>query len=78
MGDVSWEVPAIHPYIRIGPGTIPGHSREFCQAARGEPARRALLAAAKALAAVCLDLWTDPGLLPEAKAEFARSQGTGS
>ncbi len=78
MGDVSWEVPAIHPYIRIGPGEIPGHSREFGQAARGEPARRALVSAAKALAAVCAELWTDPRLAEEVKAEFARSQGTGS
>jgi len=72
MGDVSWEVPAIHPYIRIGPGTIPGHSRAFCEAARAEPARGAMLAAAKALAAVCLDLWTNPDLVAEMKAEFAR------
>lgn len=73
MGDVSWEVPAIHPYIRIGPGTIPGHSRAFCEAARAEPARAALIAAAKALAAVCLDLWTTPALAAQMKAEFART-----
>lgn len=73
MGDVSWEVPAIHPYIRIGPGVIPGHSRAFCDAARAEPARKAMLAAAKALAAVCLDLWTDPALYPQVRAEFAGS-----
>lgn len=73
MGDVSWEVPAIHPYIRIGAGTIPGHSRAFCAAARAEPARKAMVAAAKALAAVCLDLWAHPELAAEMKAEFTRS-----
>ncbi len=72
MGDVSWEVPAIHPYIRIGPGTIPGHSRTFCEAAKSAPAREAMLAAAKALAAVCLDLWTDPALARQAREEFSR------
>ncbi len=72
MGDVSWEVPAIHPYIRIGPGVIPGHSRKFCEAARAEPAKNAMLAAAKALAAVCLDLWTDPTLFRQVQAEFTR------
>ncbi len=71
MGDVSWEVPAIHPYIRIGPGVIPGHSRAFCEAARAEPARTAMVAAAKALAAVCLDLWTDPAIAAEMKGKFA-------
>lgn len=73
MGDVSWEVPAIHPYIRIGPGVIPGHSRAFCDAARSELAKEAMLAAAKALAAVCLDLWTDPVLYPRVRAEFTGS-----
>ncbi|MBC7222265.1 M20 family metallopeptidase [Candidatus Bipolaricaulota bacterium] len=76
MGDVSWEVPAIHPYIRIGPGEIPGHSREFAEAAKSEGARRAMLAAAKAVAATCLELWTDPDLFRRVKEEFR--QGTGS
>lgn len=76
MGDVSWEVPAIHPYIRIGPGDIPGHSREFAEAAKSEGARRAMLAAAKAVAATCLELWTDPDLFRRVKEEFR--QGTGS
>ncbi|MBC7092521.1 M20 family metallopeptidase [Candidatus Bipolaricaulota bacterium] len=78
MGDVSWEVPAIHPYVRIAPGEIPGHSRAFAEAARSESARRATVAAAKAVAATCLDLWTDPDLFREVRAEFARAQGTGS
>jgi metal-dependent amidase/aminoacylase/carboxypeptidase family protein len=71
MGDVSWEVPAIHPYIRIAAGTVPGHSRAFCEAARSEPARGAMIAAAKALAAVCLDLWTDPALSRRVQEEFS-------
>lgn len=73
MGDVSWEVPAIHPYVRIAEGDVAAHSRAFCAAARAEPARAAMLAAAKALAAVCLDLWADPALVQEMKAEFSRS-----
>ncbi|MEW6216184.1 MAG: M20 family metallopeptidase [Candidatus Bipolaricaulota bacterium] len=71
MGDVSWEIPAIHPYIRIAAGTVPGHSRAFCEAARSEPARGAMIAAAKALAAVCLDLWTDPALSRRVQEEFS-------
>jgi amidohydrolase len=76
MGDVSWEVPAIHPYIRIGPGDIPGHSREFAEAARSEGAKKAVLAAAKAVAATCIELWTDPDLFRRVQEEFRG--GTGS
>ena len=28
LGNVSYTVPAIHPYIAIVPETVPGHSRE--------------------------------------------------
>lgn len=76
MGDVSWEVPAIHPYIRIGPGEIPGHSREFAEAARSEGAKEAMLAAAKAVAATCLELWTDPGLFRKVQEEFRQGRGS--
>jgi metal-dependent amidase/aminoacylase/carboxypeptidase family protein len=95
MGDVSWEVPAIHPYIRIGPeekdslfsGEIAGHSREFAQAARSEGAKKAMIASAKALAAIALDLWTDSELAQKVQEDFAKRkarsflrnvQGTGS
>ncbi|MFO8034570.1 MAG: M20 family metallopeptidase [Candidatus Bipolaricaulota bacterium] len=57
MGDVSWVVPAIHPYIRITEEDTPGHSREFADAACSEGARRGMLVAAKAMAGVVLDLW---------------------
>lgn len=75
MGDVSWEVPAIHPYIRITEGEVPGHSREFAQAARSERARMAMLAAAKAVAATCIDVWTDPELFRAVREEFQRTRG---
>ncbi|MGC9530242.1 MAG: M20 family metallopeptidase [Candidatus Bipolaricaulaceae bacterium] len=76
MGDVSWEVPAIHPYIRITEAEVPGHSREFAQAAKGDAARAGMLAAAKAVAGTCLDLWTQPELYRRVREEFAG--GTGS
>ncbi len=57
MGDVSWVVPAIHPYIRITEHDIPAHSREFAEASRSEGARQGMLVAAKAMAGLALDLW---------------------
>ena len=74
MGDVSWEVPAIHPQIRITDGHIPLHSREFAKAARSERARQAMIAAAKAMAATCLELWTCPDLFARVQAEFGRGR----
>lgn len=70
MGDISQAVPAIHPYIKIAPTGTPGHSREFAQAARSEEARKGMIAAAKALAAVALELWLVPGFYEEVRREF--------
>ena len=72
MGDVSWEIPAIHPYIKIAKAGTAGHSREFAEASRSGRGRDAMLAAAKAVAATCLDLWCDAQLYLEAKEEFER------
>jgi len=74
MGDVSWEVPAIHPQIRVTDGHVPLHSREFAKAARSERARQAMVASAKAMAATCLELWMSPALYARVRAEFGNGQ----
>jgi amidohydrolase len=71
MGNVSWALPAIHPYMAIVPETVAGHSRDFCLAAASPAGDRCLLLAAKAMAATAVDLFTDPALLARVKAEFA-------
>jgi metal-dependent amidase/aminoacylase/carboxypeptidase family protein len=72
-GNVSQALPTIHPYIRISPDGVPGHSREFAEWARSPIARSGMVAAAKALAMTALDLVAQPGELRKAKEEFARS-----
>ena len=72
-GNVSHALPTIHPYIRISPDGVPGHSREFAEHAGGPLARAGMIAAAKALALTALDLVADPGRVEAAKAEFART-----
>ena len=71
-GNVSQVIPTIHPYIRISPDGVPGHSREFAEWAKSPTARTGLVAAAKALAMTALDLVASPEELKKAKEEFAR------
>ena len=71
-GNVSQALPTIHPYIRIVPGDVPNHSREFTEAAASPMARAGMLAAAKALAMTALDLLLHPAAVDAAKTEFAR------
>jgi amidohydrolase len=70
-GNVSQALPTIHPYIRISPDGIPGHSREFAEWARSPLARAGLVAGAKALALTALDLLAQPSELARAKEAFA-------
>jgi len=72
MGDVSWEVPSLHPYVRITEEAVPGHSRAFAEASCSDGGRRGMLVAAKALAALTVDLWADPGLMERVREEFVR------
>jgi amidohydrolase len=71
-GNVSQRLPTIHPYIRISPDGVPGHSREFAQWARSPLARAGMLAGAKALALTALDLLAAPETLVRARQDFSR------
>lgn len=73
IGDVSHVVPAIHPYISITEGELPGHSREFAEAACSERGHQGLIIGAKALAMTAVDLFTDQELMNKVKAEFESS-----
>ncbi len=70
MGNVSHTLPAIHPYVKIGPRDLRGHSIEFREAAVSEEGRQGMLAAAKALALTALDVLTDPAFLAEVRRDF--------
>ena len=70
IGNVSQVVPAIHPYIAIGPENMPGHSTEFVKAAASEQGHQGLIYAAKGLAMTSIDVFTNPELLAKIKKEF--------
>jgi metal-dependent amidase/aminoacylase/carboxypeptidase family protein len=83
MGNVSYEMPAIHPMIQVAPPGVPIHTPAFAGFAAGPDGDRAVVDGAKALAFTVADLWLDEGLLPLARAEWeaevaARRDGGGT
>ncbi|MBI4499155.1 MAG: M20 family metallopeptidase [Chloroflexi bacterium] len=75
MGNVSHVLPACHPHLRIADPGTPGHSVEMRTAAGSPSGDRAVVAGAKLLAWMAIDLLTDPDLLREAQREHARTFG---
>jgi metal-dependent amidase/aminoacylase/carboxypeptidase family protein len=77
MGDISQLVPAIHPYLKVAPESVGGHSVEMAAAAASADGLAAMLNAAKGLALTCLDLFYQAPLLAEAQAEFETNLESG-
>ncbi|MFD1204932.1 M20 family metallopeptidase [Sporosarcina contaminans] len=78
-GNISYEVPTAHPYIKIGDDDLIGHTVPFREAAKSDRGMEALLIGAIALAKTGLDLLTDTALLSKvieshAQALEAKSQ----
>lgn len=72
-GNISYEVPTAHPYIKIGPDNLIAHTDEFREAAKSELGNEALLTGAKALASTGYRLLTDFELLHRVKQEFEQA-----
>ena len=66
MGNVRHVVPAIHPYIAIGPEELVGHSPEFREAAGSPAGHKGLILAAKTLAMTAVDLLAEPAHIRDA------------
>ena len=69
MGDVSYEVPSIHPVYSIGTHAF-NHTREFTAAANTDFAHERTLVASKAIAGCAIDVLTDPEALKAVKDSF--------
>lgn len=75
MGNVSHQVPAIHPSISItNASNIHTHTKEFAQAVISESGHRAMLDGAKAMAMTIVDLLGDENKLTAVKSEFISNQ----
>jgi amidohydrolase len=76
MGDVSQQVPAIHPYLAIcDEGESLCHEHRFAECAASLRGYETMLVAAKAMARTLTDLLEDPALLAQAKAELSGARG---
>lgn len=72
-GNISYEVPTAHPYIKIGADDLVGHTVPFREAAKSERGMDALIIGAKALAKTGYQLLTNPALLADVKASHAQA-----
>ncbi|CEG21789.1 p-aminobenzoyl-glutamate hydrolase subunit B [Planococcus massiliensis] len=72
-GNISYAVPTAHPYIKIGPDDLVGHTAEFREAAKSDAGNEALIKGAKALANTGYRLLTEPALLAEVKEAHAKA-----
>jgi metal-dependent amidase/aminoacylase/carboxypeptidase family protein len=75
MGDVSYAVPSIHPYMAICDiGESMCHQDTFVECANRSRGYQTMLNAAKAMALTAYDLLSQPDFLTAAKAEWAERQ----
>lgn len=62
MGNISHEIPSIHPMIAVAPPGVAIHTPEFADHARGPSGDAAVVDAAKALALTVIDTWVTDDL----------------
>ena len=70
MGNVSWRVPAIHPYVAIAPPQIATHTEAFAAASVSDAGRAGALLSARTMARTAVDLMCDADLRHRVRAEF--------
>ncbi len=76
FGNLSQKVPACWFMLKTHPSGINWHSKDVAREAVSDGAHSAMLTGAKVLAMSCIDLFTNPELVRQAREEFDRSQET--
>ena len=77
VGDVSWLTPTAQIHVAAWPNGCPGHSWQNVSCDGTSIGKKAAVCAAKVLAASAVDLFEDPGLLAQARAEFEKNTRSG-
>jgi amidohydrolase len=76
MGNVSQVVPALHPYIAIGPEELGGHTIEFREAAASAAGHEGMIKAAKLMAMTAVDLLAVPANPVAVKKAYEEQKGS--
>jgi amidohydrolase len=76
MGNVSHELPSLHPMIAIAPAGVPLHSTEFAEYAASESGHRGVIDGAKALAMTALDVLADEQLRAAMQTDFHKTRSS--
>ena len=78
MGDISQIMPAVHAIpLDLRRASVPNHTAEFTAAAASPAGDKAVVDGALAMAQTAADLFADPSLVEQAKAEFRQRLGRG-
>lgn len=77
VGDVSWQTPTAQIHVASWPNGCPGHSWQNVSCDGTSIGRKAAVHAAKVLAATAVDLYEEPDLIAEARAEFEKRTSSG-
>lgn len=77
VGDVSWQTPTVQIYTACQAAGSPGHSWQNVSSGKSSLGYKGMLYAAKALAGLAIDLYTQPELLEKAKAEHQKKTAGG-
>jgi aminobenzoyl-glutamate utilization protein B len=75
VGDISWFVPVANVMVASYGYGLPTHSWPVVAATGSPIGNRALLVAAKTIAATAIDLYQDPKLLESIQADFLAARG---
>lgn len=70
VGDVSWNCPTAQAYVATWAAGTPGHSWQVVTQGKSGLAHKGLIYAAKAMAGAAVDMFEDPAVIEEAKAEM--------
>ena len=74
FGNVMYDVPGSCIRMAFVPEGTSSHSREYLEAGKSRTAHRSVLLGAKILAASCLDMICDAGLLEQVKGDFKETK----
>jgi amidohydrolase len=72
MGNVSWQVPAIHPYLPLNGGSVVAHTPQFAKKAGGKDGEKTMFLATSGLALTAFRLFTHRGYLESIWNEYRK------